>query len=851
MSELGMGLVFYLKDEFSNSADGIKSSLAGIAGAATEMEQKVNQALSNMAVGAAAIGAGLALAAPIGASIKSAEAFEAQLADLSAITGISGAGLDDLGLRAQSLASTFGGKATDYVDSFKTILSRLGPDIAKSPVALEGMANSVATLSKTMGGDAKGAVNALTTAMLQYDVALDDPVKASEEMVRMMNTMAAGAQAGSAEVPQVAESLKVAGLAAKSANLSFEEFNAAVQVMGKGTVYGSEAGTALRNVLGKLGEGRFLPKDATEGLTAAGVNIQKLSDTTLPFSERIRELAKIQDDAALVSKVFGVENKNAAMLLMKNIDDLDPRLEGFAKQVTGTSTATEQAAIIMNTYAEAQKRMEANVENAKTAIGSAFLPTLTSLTDMLGGVVAAAAKFAQTPLGKSFVILAGILGIALIALGSWIVMTNLAKVASLKAAMAFETMGMAQVSTAFATGNLTAGLKALAMTAKAALMPMLPYIVVGLAIYGVYKLVTSAMDAFSEVLSGTAKPATGFLGFLQKVGGLIGAVREALSSWNGEFFDLSDEMMKALDKMGIKDFALNLITYFIRAKEFVEAFGRGVAHTFKVVWNVIQTVWNAISSAIQAVFAPLNKFEGGISKATTTIEDMRVAGARFGNIIAGVLVVAVVLLTVKMFMLAAAVLASTWPILLILGIIALVVAAIANWGSIVDWFADLFQSAWEAIGNFFSGIVDWLVGVWESFVSFFLQAGQSILEYFLGFPLKFLEVGVMLVDKIKEGFISAWENFKQFVSDAVNSINPFADEATVKSTVENVVKSQDMQKLQDNVAKQKSLMASPDVNVAAPLVNNNIEQAPIVLTLDGDVLFKSYKEREERSDNRR
>jgi hypothetical protein len=80
------------------------------------------------------------------------------------------------------------------LNAYKTILSRLGLDIAKTPTSLAGMERNVRILSKTMGGEVKGATDALTTSMFQLGVDLSNPTTASLEMSKMMNIMAAGAE---------------------------------------------------------------------------------------------------------------------------------------------------------------------------------------------------------------------------------------------------------------------------------------------------------------------------------------------------------------------------------------------------------------------------------------------------------------------------------------------------------------------------------------------------------------------------------------------------------------------------------------------------------------------------------
>lgn len=308
--------------------------------------------------------------------------FESGLAEVSAITGVSGKGLDDLGKKARESAKQFGGNATDSLTSYKTLLSRLGPDIAKSPEALEKMEHNVRILSKTMGNDAVGSVDALTTAMLQYGVDLNDPIVAQIEMERMMNIMAAGAKEGAAEVGDISAGLKVSGVAAKQANVSFSETNAALQELAKGGKTGSEAGMGLRNVLGKMAGEDVIPKEALEKLKAYGVNMNVVSDKTLPFTTRLRELGKAQGDSTVMAQVFGVENAAAASILLQSVDAQDQ----LNQKIQNTKTAQEQANIIMDTDIEKKSRWNAIMDDGKIAIGSFTTAMSPYVNSMANGI---------------------------------------------------------------------------------------------------------------------------------------------------------------------------------------------------------------------------------------------------------------------------------------------------------------------------------------------------------------------------------------------------------------------------------------------------------------------------------
>lgn len=312
----------YLKDVFQNVADGVEQ-------------------LS---------GAGISL--------------DSQMHDLSAVAGVTGDSLKQIEGFARQSAKTFGTDASVAVEGYKLLLSQLSPELGKYPEALSAMGDCIQTTSKLMGGDGVAAAQVLTTAMNQYGVSLEDPTAASGEMARMMNVMAAAGQAGSAELPAISAALQQCGMAAKAANVSFEETNAAIQVLDKAGKKASEGGIALRNVLGQLSKGRFVEKQAAEELQKAGIDVVALGDNSKSLKERLEMLKPMLNDSALLSKFFGVENANAARALIQGTEALD----GFTQAVTGTNSATDQAAVIMDSYAERQAAINQKIEDFKISI---------------------------------------------------------------------------------------------------------------------------------------------------------------------------------------------------------------------------------------------------------------------------------------------------------------------------------------------------------------------------------------------------------------------------------------------------------------------------------------------------
>ena len=195
-------------------SDGLKGGLIGglVGGGIAGLVQS----------GLSAIGEGFSQVIEIGSE------FQTSLQSVSAGTGVTGAGLTDIGERAQGLAAKFGGGASEQLGVFQTALSKIGPQLAGSSTDLTTFADNVNTLSKTDSAlGAAGAVDAISGALLQFGVNVDDTAEVARESTRFMNVLAASAGVGSASVSQVAEAIAVSGSSMANANGSFEGGKAA------------------------------------------------------------------------------------------------------------------------------------------------------------------------------------------------------------------------------------------------------------------------------------------------------------------------------------------------------------------------------------------------------------------------------------------------------------------------------------------------------------------------------------------------------------------------------------------------------------------------------------------------
>ncbi|WP_334373466.1 phage tail tape measure protein [Enterobacter hormaechei] len=261
-------------------------------------------------------GAGLSL----GAIITTTREYGQALSDLSAITGATGAQLKSLDEAAQDMGRSTEYSASQAVEALK-LMASAKPELLQTADGLTEATKSALTLAQAAGSTLPDATRTLALSLNQFGAG-------AQEADRYINVLAAGAKFGASEIADTAAAIKNGGVAAAQAGVGFETLNAAIQVLAEREIKGGEAGTALRNVILALEKGTDKTlKPSVVGLSGALDNLSKKNLST-----------------AQAVKLFGVENINAASVLVDNRS----KLNALTLALTGTQTAHEQAAIRVN-----------------------------------------------------------------------------------------------------------------------------------------------------------------------------------------------------------------------------------------------------------------------------------------------------------------------------------------------------------------------------------------------------------------------------------------------------------------------------------------------------------------------
>lgn len=295
--------------------------------------------------------------------------FEERLDNLSALTGLAGKDLSDLGETAKQLSTTtlesgirVTQSAIEIVDAF-TKVGSARPELLKNKDALIDVTKEAIILSNAAKIKLQPAIEGLTMVMNQYNVSAD-------EARRIINVLGAGSLAGAGEIPYLTVGFEKAGTTAKLAGMSIETLTATLETLAPRFSSPEIAGRSLRGILLRLQEGADDTNPAIVGFSTAIENLGKKMLTPIEMIEKFR-----------------IENVTAAQILITNVQEL----KNYEKAVTGTNVAIEQAAINTdnNNSKLAQARNRLNVMSIE--LGEKLAPALTFSTNSLSYFIKALA----------------------------------------------------------------------------------------------------------------------------------------------------------------------------------------------------------------------------------------------------------------------------------------------------------------------------------------------------------------------------------------------------------------------------------------------------------------------------
>lgn len=373
MEKVSFDIILNLKNNVSGALVSVKKQFDAIDQAAEQASSTTNRfgklcSRLKMPDLNAFLGVAERLGGVLGELSQGGMSFGQSMADLSSITGIAGDDLKALGENARKVGQDSGLGAGTAARAYAILASQI--DVAVIGMSgLNNLQEKSVTLAQASGMSIDAAATSLAGTINQFGLS-------ANEAERVINVLAAGSKYGAAEIEELSQSFKVVGSAASAMGLTVEQSAGALEVLSKANLKGSEAGTALRNIILKLN-------------TELGVDLSRTS-----LSTALDALKPRLTDAAYLSKLFGMENIAAAQYLIQN----STAVEEMTRKVTGTNVAQEQAAVRTDTTAHKMEILRAKVDDIKISFANSLGP-MSAYASVIGENAVVLASFYQIGTG--------------------------------------------------------------------------------------------------------------------------------------------------------------------------------------------------------------------------------------------------------------------------------------------------------------------------------------------------------------------------------------------------------------------------------------------------------------------
>lgn len=455
-----------------------------------------------------------------------------------------------------------------------------------------------------------------------------------------------------------------------------------------------------------------IAKDYSLSLTRAAADLASFNNRDIADTQR-----------ALRGAITGEFESIKSLGVKINMQELKKEVEATGKAFNNTTKTQAIYNEIMKQTIKAAgdfKRTSDGFANAKRILGAVFnniliklgqvaLPIVKNLVKFLSSLAVKVMEFLETADGKRLLKFIFNLGLVLTAIGLSIAGFAALRLAMLTSKVTFTIFRSTVISMAKALTGM-----------NLALLPAL--IVVGLFVGIIYAAV-KGLTLFNNSTAHSLHQLSGFQRILAIVGGILQAVYEFWKFFDGENSGITDGTMNRLIALGISKESIEAIgSWVVRVRAILQGFGS----FFSDLWNWMK---KTVDSVRPKILDFLNTLGFNFEKAVSPMESFREAGRKIAAVVMTIVIIAIIALIAHMISLAIAVIAATWPILLIIGIIAAIVAVIMNWGKITEWFSGIWSTFTSFIGEKWNGMMDYFKNT--SLANIFIDAGLALIKFLI------------------------------------------------------------------------------------------------------------------------
>lgn len=297
-------------------------------------------------------------------NVRTAAEFEQSIANLSAITGNNGKDLEYFKEQAIEMGRTTTQTASQVAEAF-TIMAQKSPQLLGAKTALVEVTKQAIILAQASGVTVQESTDAISSVMNQFELS-------ALEVIQVTDQFASSQRNSAASIAYLSEALSQCGTAAHTFGLDTKTTIGALGELAQAGLKAGQAGRQLKNILINM-ETKAPFEEAKPSVVGFTQALENLRDSG------------IEADTKALKKMFGQENIQGALYLIKHVESLKTMIE---KVGDSAGMAMEQSDIRTNTFKGSVTKLKSAWEGLNLAINESngLLQTMADLcTKVING----------------------------------------------------------------------------------------------------------------------------------------------------------------------------------------------------------------------------------------------------------------------------------------------------------------------------------------------------------------------------------------------------------------------------------------------------------------------------------
>jgi len=320
--------------------------------------------------------AGAAMGVALGGVVKIAGDFEKSMSRVRALSGANTTEFNSLSQAARDLGKSTVFSASEAAEGM-SYLAMAGYNTSEIIAAMPGLLDGAAAGQLELGRTADITSNILSGFGIEAN-------KTNE----VMDVLTATFTSSNTTMEELGDTMKFVAPVAKAAGISLEQTAAAAGIMANAGIKGGMAGRQLRSMIVRL---IAPPKDAADAINELGLSITDEAGKMRPLADIITQTKVAMEgmsDSQKTAMAASIAGREAVSGFLSLLGAGGPAIANYTKELENSAgVAKKIAAVQTDNLGGSFVKLKSALMEAAIAIGTALIPAIRSLVDLVKGWV--------------------------------------------------------------------------------------------------------------------------------------------------------------------------------------------------------------------------------------------------------------------------------------------------------------------------------------------------------------------------------------------------------------------------------------------------------------------------------